>query len=136
MRAMMTDGSECYSIVQGVSPVTLKSGKILAKSHRFAVLDGAAQVMNLKRLLSQSTVTHAAQREQSAVMLVEAEDGAVMAKLCGRAGCDAEHAAANAGKNTAGIFAAEMPSSSSAIYGYSLRVAKGVSNASFQWNVQ
>ena len=140
MRALMTGGSKRNSLAQGVNPLALKSGKISAKSHRFTVLDGATQEKNLKVLLAQATVTRAVQGEQSAEVRGAVQDDAVMANLCGRVGCGAEHAGTNAGTkadtNIAMIFAAEMPSSSKVIYGETRLAAKGVSKAGFQWNVQ
>ena len=136
MRALMTAGSKRNSLAQAVNPMTLKSGKISAKSHRFTELDGATQEKNLKVLLTQATVTSAGQGEQSAEVGVAARGEAVMTNSYGRVGCGAEHAGTKAGTNIAGIFTAEMRFLSNAIYSDSRLVAKGAGKAGFQWNVQ
>ena len=132
MRALMTGGGKRNSLAQEVNPVTLMSGKISAKSHRFTELDGAAQEKNLKVSLTQATVTSAGQGKQSAKVRVAAQDEALITNSCGRVGCGAEHA----GTNTAWIFAAEMRFLSDAIYGELRQVAMGAGKAGFQWNVQ
>lgn len=132
MRALMTGGGKRNSLAQEVNPVTLMSGKISAKSHRFTELDGAAQEKNLKVSLTQATVTSAGQGKQSAKVRVAAQDEALITNSCGRVGCGAEHA----GTNTAVIFAAEMRFLSNAICGDSRLVAEGAGKARFQWNVQ
>lgn len=136
MRALVTGGCKRNALAQGVNPLTLKSGKISAKSHRFTVLDGATQEKNLMVLLAQAAVAHAGQAKQNAEVPVAVQDDAVMMNLCGCAGCGAEHAGTKAGTNIARIFAAEMRSLSKAIDGDSWLVAKGVGKAGFQWNVQ